>query len=82
MTLGTPLAPLQNFFHESSGSSGTQVVSASVVSDQIRSSLRMPDLSCLKWGDDGELSPNDTLNLVEKLTKAQQESKEAGGGDP
>ena len=39
----------------------------------------MPDLSCLKWADDGELSPNDTLNLVEKLTKAQQESKEAGG---
>ena len=22
----------------------------------------MPDLSSLKWGDDGELSPNDTLS--------------------
>ena len=36
-----------------------------------------PDLSSLKWGDDGELSPNDTLSLVEKLTRAEQESKEA-----
>ena len=38
-----------------------------------------PDLSSLKWGDDGELSPNDTLKLVEKLTRAEQESNEAGG---
>ncbi len=38
-----------------------------------------PDLSSLKWGDDGDLSPNDTLNLVEKLTRAEQESKKAGG---
>ena len=37
------------------------------------------DISSLKWGDDGDLSPNDTLNLVEKLTIAEQESKEAGG---
>lgn len=79
MPLGIALVPLQNFFRESMGSPGTEAVSVSVVSDQIRSSLFMPDLSCLKWGDDGELSPNDTLNLLEKLTKAQQESKEAGG---
>ena len=38
-----------------------------------------PDLSSLKWGDDGDLSPNDTLNLVEKLTREEQESKESGG---
>ena len=38
-----------------------------------------PDLSSLKWGDDGELSPNDTLSLVERLTRAEQESTEAGG---
>ena len=25
------------------------------------------DLASLKWGDDGELSPNDTLSLVERL---------------
>ena len=37
-----------------------------------------PDLSSLKWGDDGELSPNDTLNLVEKLTRAEQESRQGG----
>ena len=30
------------------------------------------DLSSLKWGDDGELSPNDTLNLVERLSKAEE----------
>ena len=34
-----------------------------------------PDLSSLKWGDDGDLSPHDTLNLVERLTRAEQESK-------
>ena len=34
-----------------------------------------PDLSSLKWGDDGDLSPHDTLNLMERLTRAEQESK-------
>ena len=38
-----------------------------------------PDLSSLKWGDDGDLSPHDTLNLVEKLTRAEQESKGSEG---
>ena len=33
------------------------------------------DLSSLKWGDDGELSPNDTLNLVERLMQVEEESK-------
>ena len=39
----------------------------------------MPDISSLKWSDDGELSANDILSLVEKLTRAEQESKGAGG---
>ena len=38
-----------------------------------------PDLSSLKRGDDGELSPNDTLSLVEKLAKAEKETKKSGG---
>ena len=33
------------------------------------------DLSSLKWGKDGELSNNDTLNLVERLMRAEEESK-------
>ena len=35
------------------------------------------DLSSLKWGDDGDLSPNDTLNLVERLARADEMSKES-----
>ena len=35
------------------------------------------DLASLKWGDDGELSPNDTLNLVERLAKAEELSKQS-----
>ena len=31
--------------------------------------------SSLKWGEDGELSPNDILNLVEKLMQAEEESR-------
>ena len=34
-----------------------------------------PDLSSLKWGEDGELSANDTLLLVERLAKAVQTAK-------
>ena len=33
------------------------------------------DLASLKWGDDGELSPNDTLNLVERLARAEEMSQ-------
>ena len=33
------------------------------------------DLSSLKWADDGELSLNDTLNLVERLAKAEEMSR-------
>ena len=35
------------------------------------------DLSSLKWGDDGELSPNDTLNLVERLAREEERSQGA-----
>ena len=35
------------------------------------------DLASLKWGDDGELSPNDTLSLVERLAKAEELSQGA-----
>ena len=38
-----------------------------------------PDLSSLNWDDDGDLSPNDILALLEKLTKAEQEYKETSG---
>ena len=41
--------------------------------------MRPPDLSSLKWNNDGDLSPNDSLTLVEKLTKAEQENKETSG---
>ncbi|QNJ17355.1 hypothetical protein SynA1840_01821 [Synechococcus sp. A18-40] len=33
------------------------------------------DLSSLKWGDDGELSSQDTWNLVNRLTKVEEQSK-------
>ena len=33
------------------------------------------DLASLKWGDDGELSPNDTLNLVQRLMQVEEESR-------
>ena len=35
------------------------------------------DLASLKWGDDGELSPNDTLSLVERLARAEELSQGA-----
>ena len=40
-------------------------------------SMSPSELSSLKWGDDGELSPNDTLNLVERLMRVEEESKRA-----
>ena len=35
------------------------------------------DLSSLKWGDDGELTPNDTLSLVERLAMSEEISQGA-----
>ena len=71
---------IQNFFRESSGSIGTTGISASLICKKCTSDLMCPpDISSLKWGDDGDLSPHDTLNLVERLTRAEQESKGADG---
>ena len=42
-----------------------------------RSYMSPLDLSSLKWGDDGELSPNDTLSLVERLATAEEMSQGA-----
>ena len=33
------------------------------------------DLSSLKWGEDGELSSQDTWNLVNRLTKVEEQTK-------
>ena len=33
------------------------------------------DLASLKWCDDGELSSRDTWNLVNRLTKVEEETK-------
>ena len=33
------------------------------------------NLSSLKWSEEGELSPQDTWNLVKKLTKTEDQSK-------
>ena len=33
------------------------------------------NLSSLKWSEEGELSPQDTWNLVKKLTKIEDQSK-------
>ena len=38
-------------------------------------SMSPTDLSSLKWGDDGELSSQDTWNLVNRLTKVEEETK-------
>ncbi len=47
-----------------------------LVSNSSELSLPMcpPDLSSLKWGEDGELSANDTLHLVERLARAEQKA--------
>ena len=47
-----------------------------LVSDSSLLSLPMcpPDLSSLKWGEDGELSANDTLLLVERLARAEEKA--------
>lgn len=33
------------------------------------------ELSSLKWGEDGELSSQDTWNLVNRLTKVEEQTK-------
>ena len=43
----------------------------------IKSQQPMPptDLASLKWEDDGELSSQDTFNLVQRLTKTEEVEK-------
>ena len=55
---------------------GTTAALMPLVSFSSKPSLPMcpPDLSSLKWGEDGELSANDTLLLVERLTRAEQKA--------
>ena len=65
---------LQNFFHKFCQGIGTTAALTPLVSMSSEFTLPMcpPDLSSLKWGEDGELSANDTLLLVERLAKAEQ----------
>ena len=44
-------------------------------------SMPTTELSSVKWGEDGELSPNDILNLVEKLMQAEEEEEESRRSD-
>ena len=62
-----------NFFHiTSKRTSATMAWNTLVSFNWYVRFMCPPDLSSLKWGDDGELSPNDTLNLVERLSKAEE----------
>ena len=45
------------------------------VSSLVELRMSAHHLSSLKWSEEGELSPQDTWNLVTKLTKAEDESK-------
>ena len=45
------------------------------VSSLVYPKMSTHHLSSLKWNEEGELSPQDTWNLVTKLTKAEDESK-------
>ena len=45
------------------------------VNDPKLLSMSPAELSSLKWGEDGELSSRDTWNLVNLLTKVEEETK-------
>ena len=45
------------------------------VSSLVELKMSSHHLSSLKWSEEGELSPQDTWNLVTKLTKVEDESK-------
>ena len=45
------------------------------VSSLVELKMSIHHLSSLKWSEEGELSPQDTWNLVTKLTKVEDESK-------
>ena len=65
---------LQYFFHKFCQGIDTTAALVPLVCISSEFTLPMcpPDLSSLKWGEDGELSANDTLLLVERLAKAEQ----------
>ena len=67
---------LQDFFSENPVAEETYM-GAPLLSliKQNPPSMPTTELSSLKWGEDGELSPNDILNLVEKLMQAEEESR-------
>ena len=56
------------------GHHGT-LAALSVLEHKYSYTMNLSDLSSLKWGKNGELSANDSLHLVERLTKAEQEMK-------
>ena len=50
-------------------------VTALRVSKLVQIKMSTHHLSSLKWNEEGELSPQDTWNLVTKLTKAEDAKK-------
>ena len=62
---------LQDFFSENPVAEETSL-GVPLLSLINRNPRRCPSLN---WGEDGELSPNDILNLVEKLMQAEEESR-------
>ena len=67
---------LQYFFHKFCQGIDTTAALVPLVCISSEFTLPMcpPDLSSLKWGEDGELSANDTLLLVERLSRAEQKA--------
>ena len=45
------------------------------VSTKSKQPMPPTDLASLKWEDDGELSSQDTFNLVQRLTKTEEVEK-------
>jgi len=67
------LRGLQHFFHKIFSARAQEKLSCAYIFG-IEYLCRMcpPDLSSLKWGENGELSPNDTLELFERLSRTEQ----------
>ena len=71
---------IQHFFHKSSGGIGTTWISRPCFAHILALPLMFPpDPYSLRRGDDGDLLPHDTLNLMERLTRAERESKGSEG---
>ena len=68
-----PLRGFKHFFHKIFMSQGARKIFLHLSSSKWhRWRMCPPNLSSLKWGEDGELSPNDTLELVERLSRTEQ----------